>query len=101
MLGSRKLFFALTVALVGVAVLTMPLGNLVQAQTRLKVATTVAPLANIARNVAGTRVDLTQIIPDGTDSHTFEPAPSDAKALAEADLIIINGLHLEGSTLEM
>jgi manganese/iron transport system substrate-binding protein len=72
-----------------------------QLSPRLKVVTTVAPLANITLNVAGPRVELKQIIPDGTDSHTFEPTPSDAQALARADLIVINGLHLEGSTLKM
>ena len=72
-----------------------------QAQNALRVVTTVAPLANIALNVGGTHIALTQIVPDGTDSHTFEPTPSDARALAEADLIIVNGLHLEGNTLAM
>ncbi len=72
-----------------------------QGQSPLSVVTTVAPLANIALNVGGTRIALMQIVPDGTDSHTFEPTPSDARALAEADLIIVNGLHLEGNTLEM
>src|SRR5215212_10079856 len=72
-----------------------------QAQSKLNVVTTVAPLINIALNVGGSRINLRQIIPDGTDSHTFEPTPSDARAMAEADLIVINGLHLEGSTLEL
>src|SRR5215212_1255511 len=72
-----------------------------QAQRPLSVVTTVAPLANIALNVGGTQIALTQIVPDGTDSHTFEPTPADARALAEADLVIANGLHLEGNTLAM
>jgi manganese/iron transport system substrate-binding protein len=67
-------------------------------QSGLNVVTTVAPLNNIALNVGGSRINLTQIVPDGTDSHTYEPTPSDARALAEADLIVINGLHLEEST---
>ena len=70
-------------------------------QSGLKVVTTVAPLSNIALNVGGSRINLTQIVPDGTDSHTYEPAPSDARAMAEADLIVINGLHLEESTLAL
>jgi ABC-type Zn uptake system ZnuABC Zn-binding protein ZnuA len=101
MRGSRTLPLALSALLVAMALQAWPIGAPLQAQARLKVATTVAPLANIARNVAGNRVDLVQIIPDGTDSHTFEPAPSDARALAEADLILVNGLHLEGTTLKM
>ena len=65
------------------------------AQTRLKVVATVAPIANLVRNVGGNRIDLTQLIPDGIDSHTFEPRPSDGRAIAEADLIVLNGIGLE------
>jgi ABC-type Zn uptake system ZnuABC Zn-binding protein ZnuA len=66
--------------------------------TKLKVVTTVAPHADLVREIAGDRVDLVQMIPDGTDSHTFEPRPSDVRFLQEADLIILNGLHLETPT---
>lgn len=68
---------------------------------RLDVATTVAPISSIARNVGGDRIRLHGLIPDGTNSHTFEPAPSDARTLALADLIVVNGLHLEQPTLQM
>jgi ABC-type Zn uptake system ZnuABC Zn-binding protein ZnuA len=68
---------------------------------RLDVATTVAPISSIARNIGGDRIRLRGIIPDATNSHTFEPAPSDAQTLANADLIIVNGLHLEQPTLDM
>jgi manganese/iron transport system substrate-binding protein len=68
---------------------------------KLDVATTVAPISSIARNIGGDRIRLRGIIPDATNSHTFEPAPSDAQTLAKADLIVVNGLHLEQPTLEM
>jgi ABC-type Zn uptake system ZnuABC Zn-binding protein ZnuA len=68
---------------------------------KLNVVTTVAPISSIVRNVGGTRVNLHGIIPDGTDSHTFEPAPSDAKILSKADLILVNGLHLEDPTIDL
>ncbi|MBI3805885.1 MAG: zinc ABC transporter substrate-binding protein [Nitrospirae bacterium] len=64
----------------------------------LKVVTTVAPLTNIVKNVGGNRIDLHGVIPEGTDSHTFEPAPSDIKFLSQADLLIFNGLNLETPT---
>src|SRR5215212_3637555 len=44
---------------------------------KLDVATTVAPISSIARNIGGDRIRLHGIVPDGTNSHTFEPAPSD------------------------
>jgi ABC-type Zn uptake system ZnuABC Zn-binding protein ZnuA len=68
---------------------------------KLKVVTTVAPHADLIREIAGDRVDLVQLIPDGTDSHTFEPRPSDAAFLHGADLIVLNGLHLETPTQRM
>jgi ABC-type Zn uptake system ZnuABC Zn-binding protein ZnuA len=67
----------------------------------LDVATTVAPISSIARNIGGDRIRLHGLIPDATNSHTFEPSPSDAQTLAKADLIIVNGLHLEQPTLDM
>ncbi|MFQ5456144.1 MAG: metal ABC transporter substrate-binding protein [Nitrospirota bacterium] len=68
---------------------------------RLKVVTTVSPITNIVHNVGGNKIELHGIVPEGTNSHTFEPAPSDAKYLREADLIIVNGLHLELPTQKL
>jgi len=70
-------------------------------EPKLKVVATVAPLADLVRQIAGDRVELVQMIPDGTDSHTFEPRPSDARVLQEADLIVLNGMHLETPTQRM
>ncbi|MEH2450727.1 metal ABC transporter substrate-binding protein [Nostoc sp.] len=67
-------------------------------QSKLLVVTTVAPLTNIVSNIAGDRLEIKGIIPEGTDSHTFEPRPSDADILSKANLIIANGLHLESPT---
>ena len=68
---------------------------------KLNVVTTVAPLTSIVENIGGPRIALTGVIPEGTDSHTFDPAPSVARVMANADLIIMNGLSLEDPTLEM
>jgi zinc/manganese transport system substrate-binding protein len=65
---------------------------------RLQALTTVAPLTNIVKNVGGPYLDLHGLIPGGTDSHTFEPAPSDIRFIVEADIIILNGLDLEVPT---
>ncbi len=77
-------------------------GNVSQPQPdRLQVVSTVSPITNIVYNVTGDLVDLTGLVPAGADSHTFELAPSDAVTLASADLIFINGLHLEQSAIKM
>ncbi len=68
---------------------------------RLRVVTTVAPLTNIVANVAGDLAEITGLVPEGTNSHTFEPPPSAAKALARADVVFVNGLKLEDPTVEL
>ena len=67
----------------------------------VQVVTTVSPITNIVQNVGGDRVSVTGIVPEGTNSHTFEPAPSDAAVMEDADIVFINGLHLEEPTLEL
>jgi zinc/manganese transport system substrate-binding protein len=53
-------------------------------------------LADFARNVGGERVGVTTLVgPDG-DVHVYAPAPADARKIADAKLVIINGLGLEG-----
>ena len=77
-------------------------GNSSEPQSdRLQVVATVSPLTNIIYNISGDLVDLTGLVPAGTNSHTFELAPSDAVTLAKADLIFINGLDLETSAMRM
>jgi len=71
------------------------------ANGRLRIVTTVSPITNIAYNIAGDKASIVGIVPEGVNSHTFEPAPSDARKLAEADLIFINGLKLEEPTLAL
>ena len=67
---------------------------------RLRVAATVAPVADVVRQVVGDRATVVRLIPDGVDSHTFEPSPSTVRTLADADAFFLNGLHLEESTLD-
>ena len=63
------------------------------------VATTVSPITSIVSRVGGDCVDVRGIVPEGTNSHTFEPAPSVAALLSDADVVFINGLKLEDPTL--
>jgi ABC-type Zn uptake system ZnuABC Zn-binding protein ZnuA len=68
---------------------------------RLQVVTTVSPITSIAANVIGEGAEVTGIVPEGTNSHTFEPPPSAAAVLSRADLVLINGLKLEDPTREL
>lgn len=68
----------------------------------VRVATTVAPITSIAANIAaGTPTEITGIVPEGTNSHTYEPPPSVAATLESADVVFINGLVLEEPTKEL
>ena len=68
---------------------------------RLSVVTTVAPLTSIVANVAGDAADITGIVPEGTNSHTFEPPPRVAADMEGADVVFVNGLQLEEPTLDL
>ena len=77
------------------------LGDVVNGRT-LNIATTVAPITSIVANIAGgTSTVIKGIVPEGTNSHTFEPKPSDAVSLESADIIFINGLVLEEPTKDL
>lgn len=67
----------------------------------LTVVTTVAPITSIAANIVGNRAEIIGIVPEGTNSHTFEPPPSAAQTLSDADVVFINGLQLEEPTKEL
>lgn len=96
-----KRFALLAALLLMISTVLLPSPAPASAQSKLKVVSTVAPITNIVQNVGGSRIDLVGIIAPGVDSHTFEPAPSDAVKLASADLIFVNGLALEGATIEL
>ncbi|MDB5610610.1 MAG: metal transporter substrate-binding protein [Bradyrhizobium sp.] len=67
-----------------------------RAQDRLNVVASFSITGDFVRNVGGDRVSVTTLVgPDG-DVHVYTPAPSDAKKITDAKLLIINGLGLEG-----
>tara|TARA_R110000868_G_scaffold25433_6_gene99326 strand:+ start:1694 stop:2578 length:885 start_codon:yes stop_codon:yes gene_type:complete len=62
----------------------------------LNVVASFSILGDMTREIGGDKITVTTLVgPDG-DAHTFEPAPADARALHSADVIVMNGLHLEG-----
>ena len=78
-----------------------PAGGGASGGNRLVVVTTVAPITSIAANIVGDKADLTGVVPEGTNSHTFEPPPQIAKTLERADVVFVNGLQLEEPTFEL
>jgi ABC-type Zn uptake system ZnuABC Zn-binding protein ZnuA len=95
---------AIALAVVGIAVLGAcgSTGTSADAgDDRPLVATTVSPITSIASAVGGDRVRIEGIVPEGTNSHTYEPDPQVAQLLSTADLVLINGLKLEDPTREL
>ncbi|MBR0818761.1 metal ABC transporter solute-binding protein, Zn/Mn family [Bradyrhizobium liaoningense] len=66
------------------------------AAERLNVVASFSILADFVRNVGGDRINLTTLVGADSDVHVYTPAPGDAKRIAEAKLVIVNGLGLEG-----
>ncbi|RYE29592.1 MAG: metal ABC transporter substrate-binding protein [Hyphomicrobiales bacterium] len=91
MSNRRALVAVLVVGLVAVAA---PLSAF--AQEKLPVVASFSILGDFARQVGGDRVIVTTLVgPDG-DAHVYSPTPGDAKAMAAAKLVLVNGLHFEG-----
>ena len=67
-----------------------------RAQERLNVVASFSILGDFVRNVGGDRVSVTTLVgPDG-DAHVYTPTAADAKRIADARLVIVNGLGFEG-----
>ncbi|MEJ7801273.1 MAG: metal ABC transporter substrate-binding protein [Ilumatobacter sp.] len=72
-----------------------------QSDGRVRVVTTVAPITSIVSAVVGDLAQVTGIVPEGTNSHTFEPPPSVARVMSDADVVYLNGLQLEEPTRQL
>jgi zinc/manganese transport system substrate-binding protein len=62
---------------------------------RLKVVATFSIIGDFAAQVGGDKIDLSVLVPAGGDAHDFEPAPSDAAKIADAGVILENGVAFE------
>lgn len=65
---------------------------------RPSIASTVAPITDLVSQIGGSEVIVWGIIPEGVDSHTFEPSPHYVARISQAQLVLINGLSLEQPT---
>lgn len=67
-----------------------------QAQDRMKVVASFSILADFVKNVGGERVEVATLVGPGGDAHVYTPTPADAREVAAARLVIVNGLGFEG-----
>ncbi|HNC52851.1 MAG TPA: metal ABC transporter substrate-binding protein [Accumulibacter sp.] len=81
------------IALVGIIGLAG--GRLAAAET-LPVVTSFSILGDLTKQVGGDRVEVHSLVGPGADAHVYQPTPGDARLLARAKLVIVNGLGFEG-----
>ncbi len=90
--------FARLCALLALSLALLPFGPAF-AQTPgvkpLKVVASFSVLGDMVWNIGGDAIELSVLAGPDADMHTYQPAPADVKALAEADVIAINGLGLD------
>lgn len=67
-----------------------------QPARRLRVVASFSILADLLRNVGGDAIEVATLVGPNADAHVFEPSPLDARRLADADLVAVNGLGFEG-----
>ena len=72
------------------------LGSPAAAQDKVKAVATISILGDFVKNVGGDRVDVVTLVGTNGDAHTFSPSPADAKKIADAKVVFVNGLGLEG-----
>ncbi len=72
------------------------IGSPLRAAERLNVVASFSILGDFVRTIGGDRVNLTTLVGPDSDVHVYTPAPGDAKRIADAKLVIVNGLGLEG-----
>lgn len=88
-------------AMVGVAVLTLSIGVTGSAGAApdgrpVRAVASFSILGDLVREVGGARVHVSTLVGPDSDAHGFSPTPADARKLAEADIVFVNGLGLEG-----
>jgi manganese/iron transport system substrate-binding protein len=62
---------------------------------QLRVVTTTTVLADLVAKAGGESVEVRSLVPQGGEVHTFDPSPGDIGAVAEADVVFMNGLGLD------
>jgi zinc/manganese transport system substrate-binding protein len=78
------------------ALLIVGAGTEARAEKKVKAIASFSILGDMTKNVGGARVEVTTLVGPNGDAHVYEPTPADAKAVSSADLVIVNGLGMEG-----
>lgn len=93
---ARRLFLTTSLAAVVAALAVMPAATQKTPVSKLKAVATFSILGDLVRNVGGNRVDVVTLVGPNGDAHVYSPTPGDARTLAAANVVFVNGLGLEG-----
>lgn len=89
------LFRAICTSLLA-SVLSLGAGTASAGESALNVVVSFSILEDFARQVGGERIELKTIVGPDSDAHIYEPTPADVRNIAQADVVLINGLMFEG-----
>lgn len=87
---------AISRLLTAVAVVLLAVTAPAVATEPLRVVASFPVLADLVMRVGGDRVAVSSLVPPGGEPHGWSPNPKDVRRLARADLVVVNGLGLEG-----
>jgi zinc/manganese transport system substrate-binding protein len=82
--------------LIGLVIATSAPSFSAHAQEPLNVVASFSIIGDFVRNVGGDRISVATLVGPNGDVHVYTPAPADARKIADAKLLVVNGLGLEG-----
>jgi zinc/manganese transport system substrate-binding protein len=92
MLSRRRVTAAAALMLLA----TAPAGAQERTEGKLNVVATFSILADVVKNVGGDRIEVASLVGANADTHVYSPTPADAKKVAAAAIVFVNGLGFEG-----
>ena len=82
--------------LLALLISVLPYSAIANNEMPIKVVTSFSILHNLVQELGGEKVDIINLVAANSDAHIYRPKPSDAIAIANADLVVLNGLGFEG-----
>lgn len=101
---NSKTLFAIGIGLALLGIIYLLSGGIKPATDNsefIKVAASFAPISDIARQVGGNKIEVVQLLPDGSSPHTYEPLASDQIALAGTEIAFLIGLDFDNWAVAM
>ncbi len=92
----RKISYTLAILLIGLLFIGCGGGAKTPESGKLKVVTTTTILADVLRELSGDLVEVEALMGPGVDPHLYKASAGDVGRMSNADMVVYNGLHLEG-----